>query len=319
MLRSVTTRRTTAVLAAAATLSGLTACGSDAADEGSAGEGAHAGTRSVDGVYGRVEVEGVPQRVVALTPQAADILLSLGVQPVAVAMTAEEEPTYPWLDGALTGEIDPHLLAGFVASPEAVAAHDPDLIVGAAWAVPEDVHRQLEDVAPTFAGLTEGNDDWDDLALALAELTGTDGAGVVAGVGDACEAAAAELPHLAGDTYQYVAAEQGRYRFGNGAWLECFGLVPAADQDNTQVGEAGVAEENLTDLDADVLAIFDRLGVRSALEDDARFTGLPSSNGGAVLWLDAALANATNSPGPLSFAYVIEQVQPVLASDGGRD
>lgn len=306
-----TPRRSLAVaVAAAVSLAGLAACGTGSeADDAPSGD-----ARSVDGVYGEVEVTGTPERVVALTAQVADILVGLGIQPVAIGVADADIEYYPWLEDAFTGEIDDEMVAGFVADPEVVASYDPDLIVGSSWIVPEDVYGQLGDIAPTFVGLSDGNDDWDALTLAIGELTDTDGQTVVDGVESACTAGRGDLTALAGSTYQYVAAEEGQFRYGNGSWLECFGLTPAANQDNTQQTEAGVSAERVGDLDADVLAIFDRIGVRETLAADPRFTALPSMTDGAVVWLDFALANATNSPGPLAFTYVIEQVQPVLAA-----
>ncbi|GAA4902629.1 iron-siderophore ABC transporter substrate-binding protein [Stackebrandtia albiflava] len=293
-------------------LAGVAACGGSSGEESSGADGFSA---SVDGAYGAVEVHARPERVVALSLQVAEILVELGIQPVAIASSQDEiNEFYPWLDGVFTGDLDPELTPNYVADPEAIGSYEPDLVVGNTWTVAEDVYAQLDGFVPTFPGLAEANDDWDAVAVALGELTGTDGQGLVDSVAAECAAAQERLPDLVGGTYQYVAAEEGQYRFGNGSWLECFGLVPADNQDNTQSTDAAVSEELLDQLDADVLAVFDRIGARADIEADPRFEELPSATSGAVLWLDAPVANATNSPGPLSHDYFIAELLPELES-----
>jgi iron complex transport system substrate-binding protein len=303
--------RPIAATVAAMALLSTAACSGDAP----AAEGGDF-SATVPAAYGDVQVTEKPERVVALTVQAAEILVELGIQPVAVATTEEEiGEMYPWLEGVFTGALDPDLTPAYVADPEAIGAHDPDLIVGTTWNIAEDVYAQLTDVAPTFPGLAAANDDWNEVAAALGELTGTDGQALVDEVESACATAREGLTSLQDKTYQYVAAEEGQFRFGNGSWLECFGLKPAENQDNTQSTDAAVSEERLDQLDADVLAIFDRIGAEQTVQDDPRFAELPASAPtGAVLWMDVPLANATNSPGPLSYPYFIAQVLPELES-----
>lgn len=273
--------------------------------------------RTVKGAYGEITVHGEPDRVVALTVQDAEILVKLGIQPVAVAVAEKDiAPTYPWLEGVFTGKLDPDLIPSGAADPEAIGVHEPDLIVGSTWTIAEDVYDQLSDIAPTFPGLAVANDDWDATTAALAELTGTDGDPVVSGVDEACGAARERLPGLSGKTYQSVASEKGQFRFGNGTWLECFGLVAAKNQDNTQSSAAAVSAERIEELDAHVLAIWDPDGLKKKVEADPRFADLPANTDGAVVWVDLPLAQAGNSPGPLSFDYVIERVVPELEAAG---
>ncbi|WP_238006508.1 ABC transporter substrate-binding protein [Dactylosporangium sp. AC04546] len=290
------------------------ACGGDdpAGDPSSATAGAGYPV-SVNGAYGGVTVKSRPARVVALNPQVGEILVALGVQPVAVAASDKEiAETYPWLKGVFTGTLDPSLLENYEAKLEKIATYRPDLIVGSSYNVTDKAYTQATSVAPTFAGLKVANDDWDDTTRALATLVGADAKPVVDGVEQACTAARQKVPGLAGKTYQWVAVDDAQFRFGNGTWLECFGLKPAANQDNTQSTNAAVSQERIEELNADVLALWDFSGQTAKVKADPRYAKLPSVAAGTVIWTDIALATATNSPGPRSYPYMIERVLPTL-------
>lgn len=316
-----------ATLAALSTLSLLVAgCGGDnfagPSPVGSAGEGGTTTQKAADtgafpatvtSAYGPTKVTEKPERIVALTPQIADILVSLGIQPVAVATSAKQiASATPWLKGKLTGKLDPGLLSSSQANIEKIAGYRPDLVLGSGYTFKKNTFAQMNHIAPTFAGLSQGNDDWNLTAKAVGTLTGTDGAAVVRATERRCAKARTNLPKLKGKTYQYVSYDTTQFTYGNGSWLECFGLKPASAQDNSQTRPVTVSLEKINLLSADVLGIFDRNGHRSRLEKDARYDRLPAAQHDAVVWADLPLAMATNSPGPLSMRYVIKQVTPAL-------
>ena len=88
-----------------------------------------------------------------------------------------------------------------------------------------------------------------------------------------------------------------------------FGLIPAKNQ----VTGSNVSFENLNELDADLLVIFDQNGERKRLESDPRFAKLPSSSVGKVYWLDSfPLAVAINTPDSYSWEYLIKHISPNL-------
>ncbi|MFI5428103.1 ABC transporter substrate-binding protein [Aeromicrobium sp. UC242_57] len=170
MLNRLPHRRRIAAVGLAVTLGlSLAACGSSESD-GSAATAEGGFPVSVDAVYGKVTVDAVPKRVVALTVQSADILVSLGIQPVAVA-TSEKEiaDTFPYLKGTFTGELEPDLLQEYQANAEKIASYNPDLIVGSSYQITEKAYKQVSEIAPTHPGVRAGNVDWVDTAAALAE------------------------------------------------------------------------------------------------------------------------------------------------------
>ncbi|MET0965582.1 MAG: ABC transporter substrate-binding protein [Nakamurella sp.] len=274
---------------------------------------------TVDSVYGELIIEAAPQRIVALTYQVADILVSLGVQPVAVSMSEPDiAASRPWLADQLTGTLDPGLSnPDYSVNIERILSYQPDLIVGDSWQIADQAtFEKLNSVAATYAGAIKGNSDWDDLTLALGEIVGAPekAASVIADVENKFANSRGQLETLQGKTYQFVrfAMSEG-FAFGNGSWLEQFGLTPAANQDNS-MQSAGVSLENLDQLNADVLVIWPYNDEQGVLEADRRFQALPSIQAGLMVWADEKMAYATNGPGPLSLGYVSEVVTPILTA-----
>jgi len=224
----------------------------------------------------------------------------------------------PWLEGQLTGTLDPGLSnPDYSVNIEKILSYQPDLIVGDSFQIADQAtFEKLNTVAPTYAGAIKGNTDWDVLTTALGEIVGESAAAedAIANVDALFATSRDELKSLQGKTYQFVrfATSEG-FAFGNGSWLEQFGLQPAANQDNS-MQSPGVSLENLDQLNADVLTIWAYNDEQGVLEADPRFQALPSTQAGLLIWADTKLAYATNGPGPLSLAYVNEVVTPLLAA-----
>ncbi|PJJ62372.1 ABC transporter substrate-binding protein [Compostimonas suwonensis] len=141
---------------AALTVVTLSACSSTAeADDG----GSAAATRTVDSVYGEIEVPVAPERVAAVSYDTPWQLMSLDVTPVAAQdygrwisdfSAAQQE----FVEGIPTigsyGEIN----------YEAIAATDPDLIIGEASELDEAAFDRLSDIAPTVVVGGDTRGDW---------------------------------------------------------------------------------------------------------------------------------------------------------------
>src|SRR5262245_57702400 len=81
--------------------------------------------------YGTTTVESEPKRVVSVGFTDQDALLALGVVPVGVRDWYGEQPfaVWPWAQPAL-GDAEPEVLSAEELNYEAIAALQPDLIVG---------------------------------------------------------------------------------------------------------------------------------------------------------------------------------------------
>lgn len=118
----------------------------------------HVATRSVEHAMGTTEVPEQPQRIVVLTNEGLEALLSLGIKPVGAVQgfTPDGDLWYDHLESQLSGvksvgtELQPNL--------ETIASLKPDLIIGNKVRQ-EKVYDQLSAIAPTvFAEELSG--DW---------------------------------------------------------------------------------------------------------------------------------------------------------------
>src|SRR4051794_27605764 len=162
----------------------LTACGSD----GSETDATAGATRSpapvggafpvtVEHQYGETVVPAEPQRVVSVGVTEQDVLLQLGVVPVAVTEWYGEQPdaTWPWAHDLLDGAHPEVLHTGDGLEFERIAALDPDLIVGTNAGLTKKDYQLLSAIAPTIAGVEGATDyfsPWQDQVLQIARGLG---------------------------------------------------------------------------------------------------------------------------------------------------
>jgi iron complex transport system substrate-binding protein len=146
----------------------LAGCGGDddASDDVSAGDpGGEAGQSetevvaadedafpvTIEHAFGSTVIEEPPERVVTVGFTDHDSVLALGVQPVGVREWYGEQPnaTFPWAQDALGGA-EPEIVGEATISVEAVAALEPDLIIGI-YDDLTDTYDTLSEIAPTIA------------------------------------------------------------------------------------------------------------------------------------------------------------------------
>lgn len=109
--------------------------------------GVFAQTRTIEHAAGTTEIEGTPERIVALEWAYVEDLLALGIQPVGVADIAGYQK---WVN------VEPTLAESVVAvgtrqepSLEAILALEPDLIIGVQFRH-EAIYDSLSAIAPTL-------------------------------------------------------------------------------------------------------------------------------------------------------------------------
>lgn len=301
---------------------GLAGCGSsDAADDADASSDASY-PLTVKTSHGDVTIEKAPQRVVALGAATADELISLGIAPVKVAADPDTvEAQTPWMADELAEIADGSLMndKGEL-NVEAVAAAEPDLIIGEPWQVADKgVFDQLNDIAPTVSAASQDlNVNWDVRLLKTAEAVDrTDEAKTLisqiqkefAAVGDT-------VPDISSKTYQWVRVDPDAFGFGNGSMFELFGLKPAENQDNSQNG-APLSKEKTSELDADLLAIWAPTeDLRASLDDDKLFQALPAVKNGTAYYAGLDFAIAINSPAPMALRWIKDQLKPTIEALG---
>jgi iron complex transport system substrate-binding protein len=143
-----------AALALAAVLAGsLTACGESSGDEpaATATGGSGAWPVRIEHAFGETTIDEEPQRVVTVGFNEADFALALGVTPVGVRdYLGYDHADRPWASGLLPGEPLP-TVGDEEIDVEAVAALEPDLILGVYSFMDEDTYGLLSQIAPTVA------------------------------------------------------------------------------------------------------------------------------------------------------------------------
>ena len=322
-----------AVLATAAT-AGCAAGESPAADTPTAaaptGSAAEASFPAVVAhQYGETTVPAAPERVVSVGVTEQDILLELGVVPVAVTEWYGEQPsaTWPWAQPLLDGA-EPEVLSvadGF--EFERIAALEPDLIVGTNAGMTKRDYELFSAIAPTITsieGATQYFSPWQDQTLQVARALGreADGQALVDRVEEAYADVAAAHPEWAemsatfsqggpydGQLYVYPAGLSTEFLSMLGFTLTP-GLEPYAPEEGSQ---AEISAENVDLIDADVIvfateskAMFDEL------QDFGTIENLSAVSGNRAVYTDEVLAGAIYFDTPLSLQHVLEQLTPQL-------
>lgn len=300
----------------------LSACGSsgDSTADGSSAEGY---PFTVQTSQGEVTITEPAERVIALSVASADELLSLGVEPIKVAVSAEElESGYPWAVKELGDLADAGLMQkNFELNVEAIAAAEPDLIVAQTYQVSDKaVFDQLNAIAPTISADSQAaNVDWDERLLKTAEaIKKVDEAeALIAEIEAEFGAVADSVPDIESKTYQWVRVDPDAFGFGNGSVLELFGLKPAENQDNTQNTNPSLSKEKTAELDADLLAVWaPTKELRDGLDKDPLFQELPAVKARTVIYAELDFANAANSPSPSALRWLKDKVAPYIEALG---
>lgn len=283
-------------------------------------------TSSVEAVtiehkFGETTIDGVPQRIVSISDQWTDVLTSLGHAPIAATSDATYGGWFPWQE---TGGIEEIPLSDTSIPFEAIAAFDPDLIVGSFRVVDESDYQLLSDIAPTLPLLAGDRqvDQWQDLATAAGEFLGDPDAAteLIADVQQRSTDLSAELPGLEDKTYafaNYVASGNSIYVVadpddGASQLFAQLGIEIDPDllaMDGADTGRLQLSLERIGDLDADILMILLN-GTDTA--DIVGWTELPAVQSGAVVIMSYEDAVGLNTPSPLSVAYLLENIRPAL-------
>jgi iron complex transport system substrate-binding protein len=304
---------------------GFTACGSDPEpepDAGAAADGAFPVT--IENRFGTTEIPAEPQRVVTVGFNDQDFVLALGVTPVGERelLGDYDATTRPWAQEQLPAEAIP-TVGGEEIDLEAVAALEPDLIVGVYSFMDQAVYDQLSGIAPTLAQTDEyadGATPWQEQALLTGQALGREDEAqqLVDEVEGQFAQAVDENPDFAGTSLavDLTGVGSGHYLLGaddlRTQFFSDLGFtVPDTSTD--------VSQERLDLLEADVLAVN---GYDQADADaDPLFSALGVVTEGRTVLLGSYSGDVSAALGfgsPLSLPYLLDEVVPALAaaSDG---
>ncbi|WP_029433436.1 iron-siderophore ABC transporter substrate-binding protein [Blastococcus sp. URHD0036] len=319
----------TRLLIPLAVLSLVGACSAEDGDEPSAaGDGDGVFPVTVEHAFGGTTVPERPQRVVTVGYTEQDTVLALGVVPVGVTEWYGDQPSavWPWAQDEL-GDAEPTVLsADDGINVEAVAALEPDLIIGTNAGLDEETYEALSGIAPTIAHSGEQDayfEPWD----VQAELIGTalgrreEALALIDEVKGQFADAAAAHPEFAGTTAVFLqnAVYDGSFiAYQDGLstdFLTDLGfVVPSSIEQFAADGQAYIPLEQAGVLnDAEVLVWGTETPEdRPALEEQAVYRTLAAVQAGRLAFTDEVLAGAIYFTSPLSLPYVLDELVPRL-------
>lgn len=322
-----TTRREfiTGVGAVALAAAFLAACGGNEDDvEATAAAGSGRFPRTVQHALGSTTIDAEPQRVVALIDRDADMLLALGVTPVAIhSRYGFEAGVGPWAVDEL-GDAAPTVWVGAEFDLEAIAAARPDLLVYTVSGGDTDEYQALSGIAPTLA-LPEGAVAWgatpeQSLRLIAEALGREDDAQRLLDDFDAYLAETArQYPEFEGKTFTYLDIYEGsvtqysRDHIVNSV-MYAIGFAPTAGTEAIPAGESSqtVSSERLREYDADIVLAYPfGLTLDQLTSAIPTLASLDSVNEGRFFLLeDLAFSNSSL----LSIPYALENLLPRMSA-----
>ena len=314
----------------------LAACGAEDPEPTGAGDPAASETAgsavfpvTVPHKFGETTVEDAPRRVVSVGYTEHDTLLQLGVVPVGVTDWYGDQPfaTWPWAQ-ELLGDAEPEVLSlddGF--QYERIAALQPDLIIGTNAGMTAEDYALLSEIAPTVPsveGSTQYFSSWTDQTLQIARALGreADGQELIDEVDAAHAEVAAAHPEYADLTA--VFSQGGPYDgilyvYPEGLSTDFltdlgFRYLPGLEDYAPEVGsQAEISAENVDLIEADVVVFATESQEQfDQLQDWATISLLPAVGENRAVYTDETLAGAVYFDTPLSRAYVLERLAPML-------
>ncbi|HYI59646.1 MAG TPA: iron-siderophore ABC transporter substrate-binding protein [Microlunatus sp.] len=280
--------------------------------------------------YGETIVPAEPQRVVVVGFTEQDILLALGVTPVATTEWYGEQPyaVWPWATPKLS-EAKPEVIKAPDKLPmEQIAALTPDLIIGTNAGLTKEVYASLTKIAPTIANSGEYDSDWFEPWPTQTVMVGK-------ALGKEAEAqrlvddltkrfadTAAGHPQFAEVPAIFLQAPfyEGHaiaYQDGLGTeFLTDLGFVIPKELDayEREGEQAYIPVENLDVLNAGKVLIWatEDDAAKAELEKNKLFTELEAVRAGRSLYTGGVLAGAIYFSTVLSLPYVLDTLVPEL-------
>lgn len=292
--------------------------------------------RTVTHAYGETEISEAPTRVATVSWVNADVSLALGVVPVGMpraSFGANAAGSTDWFDAELEemGGTMPELYSETDGiNTEAIAALEPDIILGAYSGMTAEEYETLSKIAPTIA-MPEGDvafgTAWQDSTRLIGEALGRSDAAedLISDVETRIEQVAADNPDIQGTTFVYgtvdPAAAEKIYAFtdvdNRPRFLTELGMVQAPVVSEASSGspdEFAVtwSPERADELESDILVTYAASpDVREAIESDPLLGRIPAVEAGRmVLQTDEQQVLSISAASPLSLPWALDNVVP---------
>ncbi|MBA2691047.1 MAG: iron-siderophore ABC transporter substrate-binding protein [Rubrobacter sp.] len=294
------------------------ACGSGG--ESSGGTNSSGGTRTIEHKFGSAEVPENVERVVAVGFNEADFALALGVVPVGVRdfIGPYPEETRPWAQDALESGEEPELVGGEEINFEAVAALEPDVILGIYSFMTQENYDLLAEIAPTVAQPAEyedGGTPWQEQMHITGRALGMEARAeeVVAEVEGRFDEARESHPDFEGKTAAITLIFEEEFYVLESTDLRTLLFTSLGFEMPEETGPVSRERVDLLDRDALVFVGADR----EDLADDELIQSLEAAEEGRVVYfgdLTTDFAGALGYSSPLSLPFALEEAVPRLAA-----
>ncbi|MET3927300.1 iron-siderophore ABC transporter substrate-binding protein [Devosia sp. 2618] len=286
---------------------------------------------TVPTMFGDIAIPDQPARVAALGWSDGEIVLALGVQPVAVAnwMGLVEKGVGAWAVD-LFGDETPVVLEAGETNFEQLLSATPDLIVNIRSDNSEEAFKRLSAIAPTVYG-PEGTApyaaSWTVQVAQIAAAMGIPekGEALIAATEKSIADSAAAHPEFAGKTIAVVAKYSdtyGLYLPGDARFdlMTQLGFVPT----QPVIDAAGnnffveIGSENFGLLDADVVVLLILDGTVESLKADPILAKLPAVIAGRTVYPEEDVMAAYSAGSTLALEYSIDHLVPLLAEAAAK-
>lgn len=240
------------------TLLFLAACGNKEEKKESGNDGKEE-TYTVEHAMGTTEIKGTPKKVVILTNEGTEALLSMGVTPVGAVQSWTGDP---WYDHIADKMKDVEVVGTeSELNVEAIAKLQPDLIIGNKMRQ-EEQYNQLKEIAPTVMAETlRGN--WKENFELYAKALNKEEKGqeVLAAYDQRIEDLKSKLGDKVNQKVSMVRFLAGDVRIYHkdsfsGVILDQLGFARPEGQNVEDFAEKGVTKERIPAMDGDVLFYF---------------------------------------------------------------
>ena len=301
--------------------------------------------RTITHAYGDTEITEPPQRVATISWVNADVSLALGVVPVGMPRTsfgANANGSTDWFDAeleAVGGEMPELYSETDGINTEAIAALQPDIILGAYSGMTAEEYDTLSKIAPTIA-MPEGDvafgTPWQESTRLIGDALGRSERaeeliaeveariGQVArdheGLGDTTFVYGTVDPDAAEKIYAFTDVDN-RPRF-----LEQLGMVQAPAVSEAASGSPDQfavtwSPERSDELVSDILVTYAASpDVRTAIESDPLLGRIPAvESGRMVVQTDEQQVLSISASSPLSLPWALENVVPDIITAAEQD
>ena len=319
------------------------ACGSsDTAGEATTGTRGGAGSTApvadgsfpvaIEHKYGETTIAAVPTTIVTVGLTDQDALLALGVTPAGVTDWLKAHPSAigPWATDEVDGELPALVGDSQALNFEAIAALQPDLILGLYSGLTQSDYDTLSQIAPTVAqpgDVVDYGISWQDQTRTIGTALGkpAEAEALVTDVEAEFEAVREANPPMVGaegivatvynDKISIYAREDGRGRF-----MESLGFVQspeiaeiAGDQFSADVS---MERMDLVDVDTVVWIVLDVERDRATFAADPLYSTLPVHTGGHDVYVanGSDVGSALNFQSVLSIPFLLDELAPQLAA-----